>query len=468
MTSAAPVKPRRPHRIVVEGAWVASTTLVGAVAYFLGARLISEWVEPGVWGTVSLLLGVAALLRGLFVSPVLQAVVRLYPDASGRGTLVDLRRVAATILNRTTPALSLLCLIAGALYAAWTGLSYWVFPILCAILMIDARRSLEWEMLSAARRQKAVSLWRAAEMCIRPVLIVAVVAVGGATHVTVMLAAFLCIALPFAAFAPAIRLEGVARPVGPGGAGPASPATTAAGGDLAREVWRYAMPIMPLAVLSWVTSLSDRYILGLTRPAADVGVYAMAYGLGTQPFIIAQAIVEMTLKPVYFNAVSQQRAAAANRVFRLWLAGVAAACAAGVVLFILLGPTIANLLLAQEYRRGAALFPWIAAGAALLALSQVVEKPCYAYKQTRRVLVNQAVGAAACVVAEVALIWKYGLAGAAMAVPVYAGVLLAFASLNTADMYRRLAAEPADPDPDPVAAAAAATATEPSVTPTAE
>ena len=63
---------------------------------------------------------------------------------------------------------------------------------------------------------------------------------------------------------------------------------------------------MPLALLGWVISLSDRYVLaGLTSPV-QTGIYAAGYGLASTPFIMLDQFLALTLRPVYFDAVGQR------------------------------------------------------------------------------------------------------------------------------------------------------------------
>jgi hypothetical protein len=73
----------------------------------------------------------------------------------------------------------------------------------------------------------------------------------------------------------------------------------------------------------------------------------------------------------------------------LWFAVVVAACCIGVLVFAFGHEAIATLVVAVPYRRAAGLMPWIATGYAIRAASYVLERVCYAYGKTRRVLVIQ-------------------------------------------------------------------------------
>ncbi len=57
----------------------------------LGIRLLTEFVSPEVFGTVSLLIGIATLGSTLFCNPLLQAAMRFYPELAREGQVPRLR-----------------------------------------------------------------------------------------------------------------------------------------------------------------------------------------------------------------------------------------------------------------------------------------------------------------------------------------------------------------------------------------
>ena len=53
---------------------------------------------------------------------------------------------------------------------------------------------------------------------------------------------------------------------------------------MADEMRRYAIPLVPIALMNWFTSVSDRYIIAwFSHDTFMVGVYAVRYGLVSQP-----------------------------------------------------------------------------------------------------------------------------------------------------------------------------------------
>jgi hypothetical protein len=74
--------------------------------------------------------------------------------------------------------------------------------------------------------------------------------------------------------------------------------------------------------------------------------------------------------------------------------------------------------------------PWIAAGSAVRTIAYVLDRVCYAYGRTGRVLMNQSCAVFATIVITPVAIAIAGLPGAAMAVPVCFLIHLCAATFN--------------------------------------
>jgi O-antigen/teichoic acid export membrane protein len=179
-----------------------------------------------------------------------------------------------------------------------------------------------------------------------------------------------------------------------------------------------------MAALGWMNGVGDRYLIGAMLGLEQAGIYAAVYGLVSRPFLMASGIVELTLRPVYNHLVVEQSHREADRLLLRWLLTVTCMVGAGFAGIAIFSHLIVNLLLATKYRSGVNLMLWIAGGYALLAISDVFVKVCYAYGYTRAILMIQVVGAILSLVLAIIGIKMFGLVGAAMAVPVYFGIML--------------------------------------------
>ena len=396
------------RRLVREGGWVASGQGVAVVAKIVGLRLITDLVSPQVFGEVVLLLGLAALGTNMFCVPVLSALVRFFPDAARGRRVAAMRFLLRDLLVPRTLVVAGSLAIGGALWTRFddAGTSAWGFASVALLLVLDVVRLFESALLNASRRQQAYSLWYAADAISRPALAVATILVFGPTSVSLLLGYALAVAGTNLAFR-STRVLG-----GPNEA-EASPSWVAA---TRVAMLRYAGPMLPLAILAWVITLSDRYILaGLTSPE-QTGIYAAAYGLASAPFIMLGQFLSLTLRPVYFDAVLQHDRRRERRTLLVWMAALALALLFGMGLVIAFAGPIVKFVLGEAYWGAADLLPWIAAAYGIQAVQQLFEHVIQALHSTRRLLVVHSCGAATAVGLFFLLIARYGAYGTAMAV----------------------------------------------------
>jgi O-antigen/teichoic acid export membrane protein len=421
-------------RLLREGSWVIFGQAVSALALVGGARLLTEIVPPDTLGTATLLIGLSGLASNIFFFPRLEASLRFYPGLAAEGEAHRLRATVGRSLRRTALLLAVVILLGGVIVGPWLGLSYWVFPALAALLAAETFRTFETNLLRAARRQRPCALWAAADSCARPVLAVLAVLLLGMTPQAMIAGYGLATVGILTVFVLAVPREGAAG----------TKDQLGYDATLADEIRRYALPLVPYAVVAWVSGVSDRYLIGALLGPEATGLYAATYGLVSKPILLLGTILDMTLQPVYFAAVASGDRELEKRTFRTWLWATASLAALGVLAVLLLRHWIAALFLGEMYRGGADLMPWICAGHGLLVVCFVLEKSCYAHKCTGRVVLTQATGAVLSIVLGIPLILAVGILGAAMAVPLYYGAQL-LVTLLASRMAERARSERSDP-----------------------
>lgn len=403
------------RRILGDGAWVAFGQIGSALGALAGTRLLTEFLPPRVFGEVALLLGIATLGYGLAGSPFMQAALRFYPDSARARSLAQLRAAAESLLVRSGSWLCLLWIAVWFIYSRLTNESLWLGLLLIPLFGLDMARSFEVALFNAARRQRPMALWTAIEAWARPVFAVAIVILIGVSAESVLSGFIIASAVTLMLFFFVTRREGAA------GRGRES---NAAQLNLRRDMWRYALPLLPLGLIAWASSLADRYVIGGMLGIEYAGLYAAAYGIASRPALSLCGGIEVTLRPLYYHAISSGDEATARRAFRVWLGSVTALAITVFFFFLAFGDVIAQWFLGAQYRAGASLMPWIAAGYALSAVSQVFAGAAYARGHTRNVLLIQLVGAVASVFAGFVGVYVHGIDGAAVAVPLAFGLQL--------------------------------------------
>ena len=420
----------RYRRIAAETAWVFAGQGASALATLVGLRLITEMVPPAVYGAVALALGAVALAHGVAVGPLMQAVLRFYPDAAQAGHEGQLRRAALVALRK--PALLALTALAvsGAGWTVFHPQDAWLVAFAVLLFVAEAARSVEITFLNAARRQREMAFLMTADAWLRPLLAVALVSIFGASSAAVM-AGYLAGCL--------LALTGFWLVAWAGGGSDKSPASgtpSPLAADILPRLWTYALPLTALPVLGWVSGQADRYLVGTMAGVAAAGVYAALYGLASRPFLMFSASVELAARQPYYARVSAGDRAGERQALGFWLGVVTSVSVALCLLFVLFHAQIAALLLAPEYRAHSVLTGWIAAGYVLLSVVQVLKRVCYAHHDTRGVLWVEAAGAALSVLIAALLIWRYGIEGAAWAVPLYFGAQLLIAAARARNTWR--------------------------------
>ena len=411
-----------------EGAWAVFGTGAAALGTLVGIRLITEIVPKEVYGTVSLLVGLVILGSNFLVSPFTFAAQRFHPEAALSGGVAGLRRTIVGILKRTVGVFAIATLLGGAVYCLYSPTSYLVFILLAVFLVVQAMKSLETSLLSAARRQRELAIWNATEAWTMPMLVFMFVLLLGATPQSMLFGYFLATGGILRCFhLLPVRLEGI-NP----NQDPDKPDRKLIG-----DIWRYATPIIPLALVGWINSLSDRYFIGGMLGLEEVGIYAATYGLISRPFLMVGGVISLVLRPVYFQAVSTSNKRLERKIFRTWITGVVLVCILGVAAIYFLRDWISLLLLAEEYRGGTILMPWIAAGIGFQVITHFFENVFHAYKRTRHLLLIHSIGAVVCVLSVTILVGKFGLTGAAMACPVYFLSMLVLAAILIIRVRRR-------------------------------
>ncbi len=408
----------RYQNLLRQGGWVVlGQGLTGAFT-LAGTRLITQFVAPDVYGIVNLLQNSLVLLRTLFCSPTLNAALRYYPDAEREHYVTTLRQWLQRSLAVSVLAMELIIVVIAFVWAR--GEPQYSLVLLLSVGLYaaaDVGRTFETTLLNAARRQQPAAILSIAETLLRPMLIVAGVYLIGARVDVVMGALAATVGMTYLIVV--ATLERIT---------PESTAPLPAG--LASEMLRYALPLIPIAFMNWVTAVSDRYCIAwISHDTAGVGIYAAGYGLISQPFLLLHGVVALTLRPAYFSAVAHGAHQRAAQMFRIWLALSTAGCLGGAVAVYALRGVLVGIFLGPRYQPAANYLPWIGLGYLFYVLEQVLEQHLLAYKRTRAVLLAQTCGAVASVLVTIPLVLRYGAVGAAYACPVYFGLQCAVAAL---------------------------------------
>jgi len=181
------------------------------------------------------------------------------------------------------------------------------------------------------------------------------------------------------------------------------------------EALRYGLPFSVMAVIGWLGSYVDRYILNFAAAPGTVGVYAAAAGTIGRPFAISGAILSNYFRPILFRLTSQDNAAQAQAVFRAWCAAAAFTGVMGMLGVHYLGPHLLPFLLARPYREGAVTIMLILSlGFSATIVCHALDNMIFAGGTSRSLVMPQVGSVVVGVVAVVILAGLHGAVGAAI------------------------------------------------------
>ena len=405
-------------RLAGQAAWVVAGQVVSAFGTLVGLRLVTEAVPPSVYGTVVLAVGIVALAQGIAVRPMMQAVLRYYPEYLRVSAQQILRIIVTRMLRQPMLWLSVSLAVVLGVWANEIHEGFVLGPLCAGLFVIDVTRTVEVTFLNAAAKQRPMAQLVVADAWLRPMFAVLAVWVLGVSAAAVLGGYVVGAAIPVVALhAYGARTE-EAR----------SSALSPEHARLGRsQLWLYARPLMLIPLIGWVSGQADRFIVGSLIGLESAGLYAAIYALASRPYLMLGNAVELSLRQVYYTRVTEGDRFGQRRVLAAWIAVVFGGGTVLLVLIALLHRQVAALLLAPAYRAYSALMIWVGVGYTLAVCAQVVERVCYALHDTRGVFLIETGGAVFSVVVGVPMVMTYGVRGAAWAAPVYFGMQLLLA-----------------------------------------
>ena len=392
--------------------WALFGQLASAIALLAGTRILTELVTPGIYGQVVLLNGFVALGVTLFSYPFICAGMRLLPECLDKRERAALYAVVASMTARSTALAIGLLVLGGVSYSYFSHSDFGLFMLAGVLLIVTVRRELGIQMLIGERKQRGASLWQTSDSILRPLLAISLVWWGGQKAEWVLLGYIVASVVSNTAwsFIHGVKADKNKRSV--------------SARNFRADVWAYALPLIPMELIFWVSGLGDRYVIGYLMTAADVGLYAATYLIINEAFNRSAMVLLRLFQPVYFQSFSQNRTKEGFRILWLWIGCVFAIGIIGVSLLLMTRDWVASVVLAKSYHSAARLMPAIAIGCALHALGTVLAQPLLANKRTRLLLLGRLGGAMTAAISIPLMVKHYGLIGAAMANPIYFGVEL--------------------------------------------
>lgn len=185
---------------------------------------------------------------------------------------------------------------------------------------------------------------------------------------------------------------------------------------LTSELLEYVKPLIGMALLIWLNTQADRFILSAHLSVAEVGYYAAGYGLGSKVFITLVGPLQLYLQPIIFNIKAQNfhpsvgRQATIKALIGYGLVGLVLC-----VLIFFMRDFIGNILLSPNYQPSFQIIPIIAFSYLISTSSDLIHVTFFAFGYSRTILKIIFCGSATIISLNLLLIPLYGINGAAIA-----------------------------------------------------
>jgi O-antigen/teichoic acid export membrane protein len=181
--------------------------------------------------------------------------------------------------------------------------------------------------------------------------------------------------------------------------------------EVLKEALGFGLPRVPHSVAQQVISVADRYFLKAYGTLSDVGLYSIgaSFGLALKLFLSA---FESAWTPFFLAAMKEKDPGRIYSTVSTYVVAMLVLLVAGLCA---LAPAVVALFTTPAFHPAAQVTPWIALGVMFQGLYLVGSIGLVITKRTTRYPISTGLAAAASLIANIILIPKYGMLGAAWA-----------------------------------------------------
>ncbi len=397
------------RRVANDAGWVLFGQIAAFAGRMVGLRLLTELISPGTYAEVVLLIGFTTLGGNTFCSPLTEAAIRFYPEASREDRVGALRALLRSMLLPRTLIAAFIVVGGGLLWGRAHGEEANRLAVFAAALLLalDVSRTFEHGILNAARRHRTFAWWQTVDAWGRAAGAAIVLKWWGESAFGALMGYAVAAGLTNSIFHRSRVSTGVAE---------SSSNDEAWRGSFRVRILQFSTPLAAVAFLGWVMSLSDRYLIASMISEHEAGIYSAAYGLASQPFIMASNVLNLTMRPIFNEAIARRDVRYERTIFLAWLALSVVVLAIGLFLINLLAEPIVRIALGQDYWNASQLVPIISMAYVLQGVQQVFSMLLYAQQRTTALMAILLTSCLCAVLMFWILIPRLGAAGAGFGV----------------------------------------------------
>ncbi len=375
--------------------------LVPALTSFITVPVFTRIIDSADYGDFYLVSSTISLASMLLTAWLTSSIVRFYWAEERQGRL---DQYIATVVWASLASLTVgAAVLGGILLVFGGGLSEGVrhlIPIALASLIFNQFIQVMQQLMRAANRANDYAILSVASAILSTAFSVYFVAVShwGSYGILAGVVAGNLILLPLAL--KNARMEGSISPKN-------------FSTDITKQFAAYGIPMIPAAISSWVLILSDRYIIGLSQSADQVGLYGTAYNLGDKIMNLVTLPLLIAIGPVMVHTFEKEGQKLAEKVQTQLTRYFAMATVPLVFGLVVISKPFMTVFTGPEYRSAYAVLPVVAAGVMLYGISQIASNGLAMHKKTVIMMQNTFIAAVFQVTMNLWLVPRIGYTAAA-------------------------------------------------------
>jgi O-antigen/teichoic acid export membrane protein len=381
------------------------TQAIPAIAGFIVLPVLARKLSPtdvGVLAIAQTLISLGWTALGAWLAG---AIIREYPAARENGDLASFRRTLVRGLALVFGAIAIFAVLLSiaAVVSSAVGKT---LPLVLAAVVAMTLQNTAVSLFAANLRPRAYALaevtGRVGGMALGTILVFHGYGVDGYLASLGIASVIVgLIALPFA--------------------WPRGPETTGAAQTHVRRWIAYGVPASMASIVLWALIFVDRYLLAALKNAAAVGVYTIGNTLGDKVVMVPMFAFATAATPLLIMEFERRGRRDVERLLRSYTRFVFLVGVPCIAFITAAGPNIVTIIAGlhyAEYAPAAKVAPIVAVGSLIFALAGMANTGLAVARRTKYLIVSSIIGLSVNVLANLILIPRFGIEGAAVATPI--------------------------------------------------
>ncbi len=375
--------------------------LVPAITSLITVPVFTRAIGAEDYGNFYLISSAVSFAAAIASAWISSSLVRLYWPSRKEGRLDDF---TSTVLWVALASLTAVGVIGG--FGAWLfrdalGASLIsLVPAGVAFLVVHHLSTTLLQVLRAANRASAFALLSVVTTILTTIASVALVAAFGWGSLGIIVGGVAgnAVVLPF--ILGQVKTEGSLAPA-------------SVSRPMLREFLSYGIPLVPVGISAWVLVLADRYVIAAMRSSAEVGLYSVSYGLGEKIMQLVGMPLLITMTPMLMEAyekhgqdLAQQVQTQFTRYYLMAALPLIAGLAVGSGQFM-------QVFAGREYWVAAPIMAVVSASVMCYQLANIAGTGLGIHKRSTIIMYNTLTAAGFNLVANIAVVPRFGYQGAA-------------------------------------------------------